>query len=119
MKKNPVYVDADVGLAYPPPCLDDTHSLWPSRCIARSLSPHVALDHWPAPHGVDAMAAPFMTLHVATHAKGLATSRVRALVRLLARVGMAVDPQAAGPAEGLVARRAQILVLALRVDAAL
>lgn len=79
-----------------------------------------ALDHRPTAHdAAGRVAATLMTLHVAAHAKGFAAARVRALVRLLARVRVAVDAQAAGATKGLVARRAEVLVLALRVDAAL
>ena len=54
-----------------------------------------------------------MPLHVAPHAKRLAAPRVRALERLLARMRVAVDPQRARPRERLVARRADVTVLAL------
>lgn len=40
---------------------------------------------------------------------------MRTLVRLLARVRMAVDLEARGPREGLVARAADVAVLRLRV----
>ncbi len=82
------------------------------------------LDHRPTSHdtagaAAGGVAATLVTLHVAAHAKGFAAARMRALVRLLARVRVAVDPQAARSAKRLVARRAEVLVLALRVDAAL
>lgn len=57
---------------------------------------------------------PLVPLHVAPDAKRLATPRVRTLERLLACVRVAVDPQRARPRERLVARRADVAVLALR-----
>lgn len=68
--------------------------------------------------GVDlnTMAAPFVTLHVAAHAEGFATTGLRALERLLPGVRVAVDAQAAGAAESLVASRADVAVLSLRVE---
>ena len=60
------------------------------------------------------MAATLVSLHVAADTEGFATTRLRALVRLLARVTVAVYPQAAGSGEGLVASRADVTVLRLR-----
>jgi hypothetical protein len=60
-----------------------------------------------------------MSLHVAADAEGLAASRVRALERLLSRVRVAVDSEAAGAAEGLVACLADVAILALRERAAM
>ena len=60
------------------------------------------------------MATPLVTLHVATHAEGLAAPGVRALEGLLAGMGVAVDAQGAGPREGLVAGLADVPVLRLR-----
>ena len=54
-----------------------------------------------------------MALHVASHAERLAAAREGALERLLARVRVAVDPERAGPREGLVARLADVPILAL------
>jgi hypothetical protein len=59
------------------------------------------------------VAASLVTLHVAPHAEGLAAAGLRALEGLLAGVGVAVDAKAAGSAEGLVARLADVPVLAL------
>lgn len=59
------------------------------------------------------MATTLVPLHVAPYAEGLAAAREVALERLLARVGVAVDPQGAGAREGLVARRANVPILAL------
>jgi hypothetical protein len=60
---------------------------------------------------VKAMAASLVALHVAPDAKGLAAASVRALEGLLASVRMAVDAQAAGPAEGLITGLANVSVL--------
>jgi hypothetical protein len=60
------------------------------------------------------VAAALVSLHVAADTEGFATARLRALVRLLARVTVAVYPQAAGSGEGLVAGRADVAVLGLR-----
>lgn len=54
-----------------------------------------------------------MPLHVAPDAERLATPRERALEGLLPCVGMAVDAERAWSREGLVARLADIPVLAL------
>lgn len=63
---------------------------------------------------VKVVATALVPLHVATDAEGLLASGVGALERLLARVGVAVDAQGAGPREGLVARLADVAVLRLR-----
>lgn len=60
------------------------------------------------------MAASLVTLHVASNAKGLAAAGVRALERLLAGVGVAVNSEGAGAGEGFVAGLADVSVLALR-----
>jgi len=60
------------------------------------------------------VATPLVSLHVAPDGEGLAATRVRALERLLARVGVAVDPEGAGSREGLVAGLANVPILALR-----
>lgn len=60
------------------------------------------------------MAALLVPLHVTVHAKRLAAAAMRALERLLARVAMAVDLEAAGARKRLAARRAQIAVLRRR-----
>ena len=60
------------------------------------------------------VAAALVALHVAADAEGLAAPGERALEGLLARVRVAVDAQRAGPREGLVARLADVAVLALR-----
>ena len=60
------------------------------------------------------MTSPFMSFHVASHAEGLAAPRLRALVRLLASVAMAVDAQATRPGKCLVAGGADVAVLRLR-----
>ena len=59
------------------------------------------------------MATPLVTLHVASHAEGLAAPGVWALERLLARVRVAVDTKGARPGEGLVACLADVAVLGL------
>ena len=59
------------------------------------------------------VAAALVALHVAADGKGLAATRVRALEGLLASVGVTVDPQGAGPGEGLVASLADVPVLGL------
>jgi hypothetical protein len=58
--------------------------------------------------------SPLMPFHVATHTERFATSRLRALVRLLARVTVAMDTQAARSRECLVACRADVAILGLR-----
>lgn len=63
---------------------------------------------------VKVVAAPLVTLHVAPDAEGLAAAGVGALEGLLAGVGVAVDPEGAGPREGLVAGLADVPVLRLR-----
>jgi hypothetical protein len=55
-----------------------------------------------------------MSLHVASHAEGLAAARVRALEWLLSSVGVAVDPERARAREGLVASLADVAILGLR-----
>jgi hypothetical protein len=60
------------------------------------------------------VAAALVTLHVAADTEGFATTRLWALVRLLARVTVAVYPQAAGSGKGFVASGADIAVLGLR-----
>jgi hypothetical protein len=57
------------------------------------------------------MAAAFVTLHVASYAEGFATARLRAFVRLLASVAMAVYAQATWSGKGLVAGRANVPIL--------
>lgn len=52
-----------------------------------------------------------MSFHVAAYAKGLAASRLWALVWLLTRMAVAVDAQAAWARKGLVASRADVAVL--------
>ncbi len=59
------------------------------------------------------MAATLVPFHVAPYTEGFAAAREGALERLLARVGVAVDPEGAGPRKGLVARLAYVPVLAL------
>lgn len=63
----------------------------------------------------EAVAATFVPLHVAADAEGLSTPGVRALEWLLASVRVAVNSKAARPAEGLVARLADVPILALWV----
>lgn len=60
------------------------------------------------------MTATLVTLHVAANTEGLATSGVRALERLLASVGVAVDAQRAWAGKCFVAGLAYIAVLRLR-----
>lgn len=60
------------------------------------------------------MTTTLVSLHVASHAEGLATARLGTLVRLLSSMAMAVDAQTAWSREGLVARRADVAVLGLR-----
>jgi len=60
------------------------------------------------------MAATLVPLHVAAHTERLPASNVRAFERLLARVRVNVNPEAARSAEGLVASGANIAILALR-----
>jgi len=55
-----------------------------------------------------------MPLHVTTHAKGLPTALMWALERLLARVAMAVNTEAAGARKGFVAGLADVTILGLR-----
>lgn len=69
--------------------------------------------HRTASLDLDAVAAPLVALHVTPHAEGLAATGLGALEGLLASVGVAVDAQAAGSAEGLVASLADVPVLAL------
>lgn len=54
-------------------------------------------------------------LHVAPHAERLAAAGVRAAERFFARVRVAVDLEARGPREDLVARLADIALPRLRV----
>lgn len=61
------------------------------------------------------MTTPLMPLHITPDAKSLTTSLVRAQERLLARVAVAVDLEAAGARESFVARRADVAVLHARV----
>lgn len=61
----------------------------------------------------EGVTAPLVPLHVAPDAEGLAAAGVGALERLLARVAVAVNAQGAGSGKGLVARRADVPVLAL------
>lgn len=63
---------------------------------------------------LDAVAAPLMTLHVASYTKGLATASLRALERLLTGVRVAMNAETARPAESLVASLADIAIRALR-----
>jgi hypothetical protein len=60
------------------------------------------------------VATSLVSLHVAAHAESFATSRLRALVGLLASVAVAVNPQAARSRESLVAGRADVAILRLR-----
>jgi len=60
------------------------------------------------------VAASLVALHVAANTEGFATARLRALVRLLSSMAVAVDAEAAWPREGLVASRADVAVLGLR-----
>lgn len=60
--------------------------------------------------------AALVPLHIAAHAERLAAPGVRALVRLLAGVGVGVDLEAGGAGEGLVAGGADVAVLGLRED---
>ena len=46
---------------------------------------------------LEVVAAPLVALHVASDAEGLAAAHVRALERLLAGVGVAVNTERAGP----------------------
>jgi hypothetical protein len=62
---------------------------------------------------LEAVAAPLVTLHVAAYAKSLTAAGMWALERFLSGVGVAVDPETAGSAEGLVASRTDISILAL------
>jgi len=68
----------------------------------------------PAAAAFEVVASALVALHVAADTKSLATPGVRALEGLLAGVRVAVDPQRAGPGEGLVAGLADVPVLALR-----
>lgn len=52
-----------------------------------------------------------MALHVASHGEGLPAARLWTLERLLASVAVCMNLQARWPAEGLVARRADVSVL--------
>lgn len=65
---------------------------------------------------LNTVAASLVALHVAAYAESFSTASLRALERLLASVGVAVNAQAAGATEGLVARRADVAVLRLRVE---
>jgi hypothetical protein len=67
-----------------------------------------------APTAAFAVTALFVALHVAAHAEPLAAALDLALVRLLARVGVGVDLEAAGAGEVLRARRADVAVLRWR-----
>jgi hypothetical protein len=60
------------------------------------------------------VAAAFVPLHVASDAECLPTASVRALERLLSRVGVAMDAERAGPREGFAAGLADVAVLGLR-----
>jgi hypothetical protein len=60
------------------------------------------------------MTSPLMSLHITPDAEGLATPRMRTLEWLLARMAVAVDPQAAGTGKCLVAGLADVSVLRLR-----
>lgn len=57
------------------------------------------------------MAASLVSLHVASNTERLAASSVRALEGLLTSVRVAVDAQAAGPAEGLITSLADVSIL--------
>lgn len=59
------------------------------------------------------MTPSLVSLHVASHAEGLATSCLWTLVRLLASVAVAVDAQTAWPREGLVAGGTDVAILGL------
>lgn len=59
------------------------------------------------------MTAALVTLHVTPDAKSFATAGLSTLVRLLARVTVAVNSQAAGTRERLVTCRANVAVLRL------
>jgi hypothetical protein len=58
--------------------------------------------------------AALMTFHVTSYAESFATAWLRALVRLLAGVAVAVYAQTAWSRESLVARRAYVAILRLR-----
>lgn len=73
----------------------------------------------PARAYVEAVAPSLVALHVAPNAKRLAAARVRALERLLSSMRVAVNAQAAGTAERLVACHANVAVLGLWVGRAL
>ena len=57
------------------------------------------------------MTSLLMPLHVTPDTERLPAAGARALERLLARVGVAVDLEARGPAEGLAAGGAEVAVL--------
>jgi hypothetical protein len=59
------------------------------------------------------VAAAFVSLHVTSYAESFATSWLRTSVRLFAGVTVAVDSQAAGSREGLVARGTHVTILGL------
>jgi hypothetical protein len=59
------------------------------------------------------VATPLVALHVAAHTKRLAAAVDGALERLLSRVRVVVDAKRAGSGKGLVARHADVAVLAL------
>ena len=56
------------------------------------------------------MTAPFMALHVASHAERLPTILVRTDEWFFSGVRMGMDPKARWPGKGLVASRAHIAV---------
>jgi hypothetical protein len=91
----------------------------PRFCVsfAHSRPADVACAAVRAAATVVVVAAPFVPLHVAPYAEGLAATREWALEGFLARVRVAVDPERAGPRESLVARLADVPVLALGVGA--
>ena len=59
------------------------------------------------------MTASLVPLHVASHAEGFTTPFVRAQEGLLARVRVAVDPQARWPGESFVTDLADVPILRL------
>jgi hypothetical protein len=85
---------------------------WPER-FELGAAPAGAASAARSAAAVVVVATTLVPLHVAAHAEGLAATGERALEGLLARVRVAVDPQRAGPREGLVARLANVPVLAL------
>jgi hypothetical protein len=92
--------------------LDGRSRLVKADCVRRLVMAFGSLCRQGGARG--RVATSLVSLHVAAHAKGFATSRLRALVGLLACVTVAVDAQAAWPREGLVASRADVAVLGLR-----